>query len=511
MVVSGRRQSPVATCARLLGALLAANAVACSDAPTRSAPSQLRAETTRLCALVPARDPAAAAFPPAPPAKVFGTDLGFTYEANGRVPILFGDSWQRIDICPIQVNDDSLGTLALPAEGWPGFTARQPIPDAECPAIDFEVDAAGTSFAPIVLTRWDGVAVPLGPLNTPVAGFFDGQSEWAIFIVGGGQTCSAAESASGAACPSELSPQAAGLVCGTAAGESLCVDPTSTRRGDGAQAFYLHVAERVGPAAYVSRAMFLTNKYLNATVRTVRAFDARDPRRRDYAPGFGALLLWGRPGFDDLSGAGEEPPYLLVHPLPFARDGERIAFAPQYFTGVSTSGDPLFASSQRDAVPLYTGEMEPVNQAAVSWVAPIGRWLTIYGGGTVDFGDPEGRSGRGQPVRGAMVARVAPEAWGPWSDPVPVLTEEQATPDFVCGKRAPAGCLPPPDPLIRPACIEAVDRRGGGTLYGANLIDALTRPGRAADGRASGADVFWDYSTWHPYGVSLARTHVEIE
>ena len=58
---------------------------------------------------MPARDPAAAAFPPTPPVRVFGTDLGWTYERDGLITMLFGDSWQRIDICPLQPNDDTLG------------------------------------------------------------------------------------------------------------------------------------------------------------------------------------------------------------------------------------------------------------------------------------------------------------------------------------------------------------------------------------------------------------------
>ena len=72
------------------------------------------------------------------------------------------------------------------------------------------------------------------------------------------------------------------------------------------------------------------------------------------------------------------------------------------------------------------------------------------------------------------------------------------------------GCLPPPDPLIRPQCIENVDPLGGGNLYGANIIDAMTRPVGDA-GRRQAVDVFWNYSTWHPYAVVLARTRVELE
>jgi len=441
-----------------------------------------------------------------PPVRVFGTDLGWTYARDGVVTMLFGDSWQRIDICPLQLNDDSLATLEVPGDGWPGFTAHASLPDSQCPALTFAVDAAGTAFAPIELRRWDGVVVPLGPLNTPVTGFFDGQREWGVFIVGGGQVCAAND----APCPTDLSAQAADLACGAVGRQALCVDPTSTRAGAGAQAYYLHFAERVGTTSYISRAMFLTNKYLNLTTRTVRSFDPDDPRRNDYSPGTGALLVWGRPGFDDASGDGESPPYFMYLPLPFEDSGDRIVFAPRYLSGIADGG-LSFSSSQADATPLYTGEVAPVNHAAVSYIAPLRRWLMIYGGSSADFvvgGDTQGPTG---PVPGALYARFAADPWGPWSDASPVLTNEDVAQDMVCGKQAPAGCLPTPDPPIRPACLEAVDPRGGGNLYGANIIDVMTRPSTPDSGRGPAADIFWNVSTWHPYSVVLIKTHIEAE
>jgi len=495
----------------LLVALLASlAALSCSDGGSgTAAPDQVRLETTRLCPLVAARDRADAAFPPSPPVVPFGTDLGWTYEAaGGRVPILFGDTWQRIDVCPLQPNDDSIGELVLPEPGWPGFTATSSIPDEQCLDVRFEVDAAGTAFAPITLRRWDGVAVPLGPLHTPLGGFFDGAREWAVFIVDGGQTCSPDDAAAGAVCPSDLSPQAADLRCAAHDGVTRCVDPTSARRIPSNLAYYLHVAERVGPSDYVSRAMFLTNKYANLGLRTVRAFDPDDPARNDYAPGPGTLLLWGRPGFDDLRGDGDLLPYFAYHPLPFAVEGERIVFAPRFLTGFD-GGRPVYGDHQDDAVPIYTSEIEPVNQVSASWIAPLSRWLMIYSGSSTDFSDPEFKTGRGQPARGAMHARVARDPWGPWSDPQPILTIEQAAGDQVCGHRRPAGCLAPPDPLIRPRCIELVDPLGGGYLYGANIIDQLTRASATPGGVA--ADVFWLHSAWHPYSVVLQRTRVALE
>ncbi len=497
----------------VMTALLALGVVGCDDGgdhAMQQTNGEARFETTRLCPLVPARDPAAAAFPPTPPVRVFGTDLGWTYELNGTITMLFGDSWQRIDKCPLQINDDSLATMRIPSDDWPGFTTRTWLPDAECPELTFAVDEEGTAFAPIELNRWDGTLVPLGPLNTPVAAFHDGSREWAIFIVGGGQACSQADAINGSPCPDDLSFQAADLVCGFIGDARLCLDPTSIKQGAGRQAYYLHIAERIGPTAYISRAMFLTNKYLNLTVRTVASFDPNDAHGRDYEPGTGALVMWGRPGFDEQNRDGEEPPYFMYNPLPFEFAGDQIVFRPLYYRGLS-DGVPAFSASQVDAVPLYTGELEPVNHAAVSYISPLSRWLTIYGGSVVDFADPDQTAGQSQPVRGALYARFAPDPWGPWTEPAPILTEEDVAQDMVCGHRAPPGCLPPPDPRIRPACIERVDPLGGGSLYGANIIDTLTRRTRARMTRGPAADVFWNLSTWHPYSVVLVKTHIELD
>lgn len=486
--------------------LLGIAAAACGSSSDSSPndPTTFELETTRLCALVPARDAALGSqFPQPPPVQVFGTDLGWTYERDGVTTILFGDSWQRIDICPIQINDDTLATLHIPDEDWPGFTAEASIPDAQCPQLTYPVDAAGTSFAPLELTRWDGAPIPLGPLNTPVTGFFDGQREWGVFIIGGGQRCTAEEAAAGAPCPTVLSAQAADLICQQVGSQPSCVDPTSIRQGGATQAYYLHFAERVGTTQYVSRAAFLTNKYLNLTARAVRAFDPADPRRNDYRPGTNTLLVWGRPGFDDQYDQGEAPPYFMYLPLPFEVVGDRIAFAPRYLSGV-VDGVPAFSDDQADATPLYTGEFEPVNHAAVSYIEPLRRWLMIYGGNSTDYLNVDGTAGQSQPVPGAMHARFAPQPWGPWTDPEPVLTNDQIAQDLVCGKQAPPGCIPQPDPIIRPACIESFDPQAGGNMYGANIIDVMTRR------RAGGAvDIFWNVSNWHPYTVVLVKTRIE--
>jgi hypothetical protein len=487
-----------------LGLAMALVAAACGGDGGGPEPAfEARFESTALCSLVapPRAEEARPAVRPLP----YGTDLGFSYESNGVVTMLFGDTWPGIDVCPLFPNDDSLASFAVPADDWPGFAARAPIADSDCLRLDFATGADGTEIAPLVLERWDGVPIPLGPLNTPVAAFHDGRSEWGVFILGGGLACSEADATRGAPCPADLDPAAAGLACGFAGGQPLCLDPTSSQGpGVGQAAAVLHFAERVGPTSYVSRHAFVTNKFLNLTVRAVAAFADEGRGERDYRPGGGALFAWGRPGFDAKAG-GEAPPYLFHLPLPLERDGERIVFAPRFLRDV-VDGQPVFGSEQGQAQPLYAAEFDPVNQAAVTYLAALDRWLLLYGGDLPDVLNADGNDpSKPQPLAHAIHARFAPDPWGPWTAPRPILGTNAMARHLVCAPNgSPPLCLPHPDPPIRPACLEAFDRDGRGRLYGVNVLDALTR---ATPG--GGVDVFWNVSTWHPYAVVLVKTNVE--
>ena len=113
----------------------------------------------------------------------------------------------------------------------------------------------------------------------------------------------------------------------------------------------------------------------------------------------------GRPGFEDLNEEGPAPPYFMYHTLPFEAAGDRVVFQPHYLTGLSDDG-PTFGPDQSEAVPLYTDEFEPVNHAAVSWIAPLRRWLMIYGG-AIQFADNQQPSCRRKPASRLYACRVA--------------------------------------------------------------------------------------------------------
>jgi hypothetical protein len=271
----------------------------------------------------------------------------------------------------------------------------------------------------------------------------------------------------------------------------------------------IYIAERVGPRDYIARSLFVTNKFLNMTARSVDRFDPGNPGNSRYEVGTGALLAWGRPGFESDDMGGAAPPYFFHHPLPFERDGERIVFEPRFLSAIE-DGAPQFTSSQAEAQPLLPYDNDPPNQTAVSYVPPLERWAMIYGGDLPELMDPEGAyPPHAPPVARAIHGRLAPHPWGPWSDSAPILTEEAMAAHLICGPDAkPAGCLAAEARATRPDCIELLNPLPRGLLYGAGIIDALTRPVPLREGEAAAANVYWNVSTWNPYAVALVKTRI---
>ena len=52
-----------------------------------------------------------------------------------------------------------------------------------------------------------------------------------------------------------------------------------------------------------------------------------------------------------------------------------------------------------------------------------------------------------------------------------------------------------------PGCLATGKTFDNGFFYGANIIDAYTAPDDAG-----GMDVYWNVSTWNPYGVLFLKT-----
>jgi hypothetical protein len=289
------------------------------------------------------------------------------------------------------------------------------------------------------------------------------------------------------------------------------------------------VRDPAAPDVYRSVATFATNKFINLTSRTVGCFTGRSCGG-DPAPGDGALLIWGRPGFTAEQGRQAQL-YLMVHRLPIRLDRRgRARFRPLYFAGTNRrTGEPRWSRRQSRAAPLALDgipggspheERPIVDQMAVSWVGePVNRWVMLYAGDLPPYtlADPAGA--QPGPAPGAIRIRFAEHPWGPWSPPEPHLLP--GSPLVPGDPYGPGGVLfhnrcvdhgsvhcarsdpSRPTDFFLAGCPSIGAAFDIGRFYGPNIIDAYTRP----DG-AGGVELLWNVSTWNPYGVALVRSTI---
>jgi hypothetical protein len=492
------------------------------------------------------------------PIAYYGTDLGFTYSHGGRLQFLFGDSWAIENYAPIEAStgsrfDDGFGSIDPANVPDPAAIARGRVPSIRLG------QNPGTSEMSAIDP---GHAMDLG--KTPMGGFSNGSDEFGIFNIGKPQGCAAdADCANGLSCDGTLGflgaqyfqeenltlscrDGAPGCVADTTwdagspvPGSGMCVDETSPLRGErisnllGPFGLRTLVALRdpAVPKKYRHARTWLTNKFMNVSVRTVQDFDpARaDRARQDYraASAQGAnrrVFLWGRPGFIGIAANGRDLPlYFAWADMPSGPDFE---WKLHYYTGTAR-GVPTFSSEEKDAAPLdldaTRAGVQPqevhdiVNQHSVAWVAPLNKWVMFYGGGLTNLPSPvlagcgvlelfTGPECRDVDMgNGAVRMRTADNPWGPWSPPQDVIVGG-APADGATGQHGPGGALRHPacaDPACAPhSNIFVYHAEEYGFFYAANIIEEWIRPA------PGGVDILWNASTWDPYRVVLLRTRI---
>lgn len=485
--------------------------------------------------------------------RIYGNDLGWTFEHRGEVQILFGDTWPNARfLCDnVPLNDDSQATLpaALPS-GLPALTflTRPGAPE---------------ELAPIVVLR-GSESLSMGFGKVPVAGFSDGVDAFGVFSRSDLVRCDrrtpcgrpSSRPREQMTCTHDLGecvPELLGIPApcdfGTNAGclpgqtcepspRGFCLDPTSSQNDGSAASRRFTIAHNLEIAVqdasdvttYRSGVVVPSNKFINVTARTVTRLK-ENPCENDYHPGHGTLLMWGRPFFTAERGRQAQL-YLMTHPLPIRRDERgRMRFRPHYFAGVDpVSGKPRWSRRQTRAMPLALDgivggsprEEQPiVDQMAMSWLGdPVNKWVMLYGGDLADYLLQDPANARPGPAPGAVRMRFADHPWGPWSAAEPHLLP--GSPSVVgdpygpggvlfhtlCRDQGEARCAPtdptrPPD-VFFPGCPSVGATFDNGRFYAPNIIDAYTRP----DG-AGGVDIFWNVSTWNPYSVVLVKTNIK--
>jgi hypothetical protein len=503
-----------------------------------------------------------------PDLAFWGTDLGWTVEHKSELHILFGDTDDTFDsVCFGQLrNDDSQGVIPLqpPTTGVPPLTF---LTDPNDPNVlqrlfVFRRGASlqmGYGQVPVaaysdgrnlVAIMGRGGTIPCkADVPSPVAachGPLEDRPATANSVSTEGLRCSrmvgeCTPAPNGIPTPCAL---ATGAGCNALLGEActptptgLCVDPSSSQN-DGTPVSEIYTAGNEMEFAiqdpnhlgnYESVATLRTNKFINPTARTVKHFTG-GPTGSDYGPGAGTVLVWGRPGFSGQQGRQAQI-YLFAHRLPIKRGTNgRWRFRPRYYAGVhKRTNAPSWSRQQRKAKPLALDgivggspfEEQPlVNQFTISWVGgSIRKWVMLYGGNIGDYLllDPaHSRPGEGP---GSVRIRFAEHPWGPWSPANPHLLEgspgEVGTPlgpggvlfHPLCVDQPGAPCAPS-DPIrpvdsFLPGCAPFGKTFDNGFFYGANIIDAYTK----SDG-VGGMDIYWNVSTWNPYGVLFVKTNL---
>ena len=335
------------------------------------------------------------------------------------------------------------------------------------------------------------------------------------------------------------------------------------------------VAER--PEDYVVAHRFVTRRFVDVSARTIAHFDPDDASQNDYAYGEHTLLLWGRPDFVTKDGV-QSLPFLLYVPLDELRE-EPSVFRPRFFAGYGQDGKPRWSELESESQPIYgtdvdavderkgetridwsEPEFDYVNQMSVAYLAPLERFIMVYGGDVPAFlvSDAEGTvalSTHVQPMPGAIHQRVARHPWGratldapdadAWSSPKALLTRERAAPYLACGPdedklpkcttesdaNSPldlaetiAGAVvdDPSEALdVTATCLEGSAARAAqegasgspvGRLYGANVIEEWTQDvSDQVDGLEqdqAAVEIYWNVSTWNPYQVVLMKSRL---
>jgi hypothetical protein len=491
------------------------------------------------------------------PIAYYGTDLGFTYQHQDRLQLLFGDTMANPIGDPIEAStgrkfEDSFGSISM--VDWPDPATFAP---GNIPLIKLGQNPGSTEMAAI------NPGHAMEGFKTPVGGFSNGSREFGIFFTFKPQGCSTdADCDRGLQCDQGLGfigppwnidegvtfgcADGSSEVCiadtmadasgAAVAGSGFCIDRGSSVWSDStigrtnAMSVKLLVGTRSleNPKIYATDHEWRTNRFLNVALRTVNNFDpieTADTASQDYRPANSSgkqprVFLWGRPGFIGVKSVGRDLAlYFAYVDLPAGPD---YTWAPQYFTGLDENGQPQFSPRETEAAAVDLDSSTPgvqatelhdvVNQISVAWVAELNKWITTlplepylpHCGVLELFAGAD----CAQVVigNGAFRMRTADQPWGPWSPPQDILAAGDPAGPAV-GQYGVGGMLRHPA-CTEPACAPHTPAREAsateyGFFYSANIIEQWTRP---AD---DGVDIIWNASTWDPYRIILLRTHIK--
>ncbi len=352
---------------------------------------------------------------------LIGSDLGYSFEHDGKLFFLFGDSVPTPKFRgrpngptdPPRTRDDN-DAIAFTSD-----TASD-----RCPTLEFIRNAIGAYKNPVVLNAQDRPVITLAGDEVPTAGISENGRMYVIF---------------GTDSPTHFEKPPNHLVFATRTVMAVSDDDANTWR-------YLYDFSK-GPDA----------KFINTAIA-------------EGADGY--LYFWGTRG----------GPFYYKSPAFMARmqaaDLGRLdgAQSLEYLADVSADGRPRFSKSEADAAPLFHDYLQDASQPhdcmgelGVHWNGFVKRWVMLYNCLNDTPGAPRG-----------IRMRVSERPWGPWSAPQTIFSPDRDRGYCVFMHRAVDARNPKPcDDLAGP------DRAGvSGRAYGPYVISRFTT-GDAAQGTST--------------------------
>ncbi len=459
-----------------LGSLLPAARPFCAEAgevETAGAPAPLRiaAATEKVCQLTGDTDWESGAPTAARTFRRFGldaADLGFPVEHDGKLVLLFGDSW------PPSHGGGAAGEI--PPDDAVGITQRTRPPvreDGRC--LELEVHHAAHRFAPATIVG--PIRVKQGSFNVPSGGVNVERALYGFFWT---DHCAPPNPLSRTPGDPLARPRPTPRCPETDARNS--VGRSVMARSDDEGRTFAHTTPL--PIGFVYATAVNTRLLAELPVeQRLGVFIFAAPRYRAsvpylaYAPveTFADTATWR---FYAGLGPGGQPTWV---------DREQWRSGRRFPGGGGAPGQERWNPPGNPE--LFVPKLEAgrsVGELSVTWNRELRLWLMLYGG------------------PGGILARVARAPWGPWSDATRLLGGE----DWLACRllMSPAGCGDRRDYWPRK---HENGRFVAGGLYAPFVLDRYTTPAEGGEGR--GATLYWLVSTWNPYQVSVMRTTLAVE
>jgi hypothetical protein len=393
------------------------------------------------------------------------TDLGYPVENQGKLILLFGDSWPST-----HPQNASAAQSEIPPDDSVGITTRTAPPDSRsCLDLVINHNAASKIIPPTITGP---IKVNQGYFNVPSGGVSLGGLLYAFFWT---DHCVSPNPLASSPLLPLARPQVNPLNdCPETDARNSLGKGVLAHSSDDGRTFVQGVPMPPG---------FVYTTAVNAELPVGLRADQRL-----------GVFIFGVPRYR------ASIPYLAYA----APDSFADPASWHFFTGRDASGQPIWVTSSAwYQNPASTQSWSPpgnpelfsvasnagrcVGEFSVTWNSVLGKWLMLYN------------------CRGEIVARIASAPWGPWSAPTTILS---VGPDVDCRLVMTAeGCG------NRRDYWPTMHKNGKfevGSFYAPYVLNRYTTVGISDNGNPK-STIYWLVSPWNPYEVTVMRTTLEVD